>query len=248
MNKCLTKQRLITSLFAILFLKFSFGQKQNKIETYYSFTAFGKKAEISISQDSIIRKGVNFSNDSFCDCTKYKIYKVYDQANFRFFVTTPYHGQGGYEVISFQKNNNTIRKVAFTEVLGWGFHKFPKKRWVRKQYINSDILPYSQLFSASEIEKFESYPRLQNASTSQILNALDTLIQLRKNWAEMERKKPEVGKLGAHFYEEYISQALIKNKINPFFDDNFFEALKKRPDYEKLIEKVNFFWRVKIVA
>ena len=75
MNKCFAKQRLITLLFVILFLKFSFGQKQSKIETYYSFMAFGKKAEISILKESIIRKGLNFSNDSFCSCINYKIYK-----------------------------------------------------------------------------------------------------------------------------------------------------------------------------
>jgi hypothetical protein len=248
MNKCFVKHGLLTLLFAFLFLKFSSGQKQNKSETYYSFMAFGKKSEISILQDSIIRKGVNFSNDSFCNCTTYKIYKVYDLKNFRFFVTSPYHGQGGYEVISFQKINNTISKVAFTEVLGWESYKLPKKRGVRKQYLDSDILPYSQLFAASEIGRFESYTHLQYASTFQILNALDTLIQLKKNWAQMEREKPNAGKLGTHFYSEYISQALIRNQINPFFDDNFFEALKKRPDYEKLIEKINLFWSVKIAA
>ena len=38
------------------------------------------------------------------------------------------------------------------------------------------------------------------------------------------------------------------NQINPFFDDNFFEALKKRTDYDKLVEKVNIYWSIKFLA
>lgn len=233
----------------IVILKSTFSQNKTNTETYYTFSRFGKKSEIQITKDSIIRKGIILSNDSECICTRYKIYESYSIKSYKFFVVSSYYNdENSYEIISFQKKQHLLFKVAFTEVLAWNYNTFPQKKTIRKKYLDQTILPYSQLFTATEIAKIESYILLQNASTAQILNTLDTLIHFKKKWIEWENKNSDVGKLGIHFYTEYISQALISNQINPFFDANFFEALKKRADYDKIVEKVNIFWGIKILA
>ncbi|MEJ8844061.1 hypothetical protein WG954_16835 [Lacibacter sp. H375] len=236
-------------ILSVVILKSALSQIKENTKTYYAFLSFGKKSEIQITKDSIIRKGINLSNDSLCVCTRYKIYKSYNINSYKFFVVSSYYNdENSYEIISFQKKQNVFSKVAFTEVLAWDYNTFPKKKTIRKRYLDQTILPYSQLFTSTEITKIESYTLLQNASTAQVLNTLDTLIHFKKKWLEWENKNPNVGKLGIHFYTEYISQALISNQINPFFDANFFEALKKRADYDKIVEKVNIFWGIKILA
>lgn len=243
----LPKKTILACLVGICLFKQSFSQIKPLAEVYYSVAAFGVKSKITITEDWILRTGISLNVDSFCTCTKYKIYKKYLIGNYKFYVVSSYYGYG-YEVISFQKKNKRLNKVAFTEVLAWSSGSPIKRRHIRKQYLNPIILPYAQLFTDEEIKKIDTYSTLQTASTLQILNTLDTLIKLKYDWLNLENQDPNVGKLGVHFFTESISQALIRNQINPFFKENFFEVIKARPDNEKILDKLNKFWSIKISA
>lgn len=240
--------RYIVLLFSIISLEESYAQKQdNKHDkVFYRISTPSRLSEIRFSKDTIYRENIEPSNNSTTTLTKYYIYKVFKFKGSHFFLVSPYWGfdKGGYEVISLTKFSKNRYKIACTEQLAMVYSKYPKRRSIIKTYGNSQKLPYISLFTKNEIEEFSQYPSITNVSTKVVEGVLDSLIELKREYILIPEQQRTMERSVLYLYDEFISLALLKNNVNPFYSGSFFQLIQKREDNRVVLEKTKLFFNL----
>lgn len=198
-------------------------------------------SEIIITKNTLIRTNINYTSDTSINYTKYNIYDRYKLRKHLFFATSGYSGHG-YEIISFKLKSNQLISVAFTDVLNWGFVHKPERRQIKKNYLNDEKLPYLTLYTHEQVTEFKNYVPIEKATNSEIEKTLDTLIEIKRQYLSKIEQLRTLEKSVVYLYPEFISKALIKNKINPFYNEAFFQLIKKRPNAEGIITKTEKFF------
>jgi hypothetical protein len=237
---------IVIILFSLTGLKKSYAQKRNdKTDiTFYRISTPSRLSQIRFTKDTIYRDNIEPSNDSITTLTKYYIYKVFKLKRSRFFLVSPYFGMDkeGFEVISLTKFPEKRYKLATTEQTLIVYTKYPKRKSIKKHYGDTHKLPYISLFTKKEVEKFSQFPSITNVSIKIVENVLDSLIEIKREYILAPEQQRTMERSVLYLYDEFISLALIKNNVNPFYSGSFFQLIQKREDNRVILEKSELFF------
>jgi len=241
--------RYIVLIASILGFEYSYAQKQNNktTEVLYRISSPSKLSEIRFTKDTIYRENIEPANHSTTTITKYCIYKIFKSGRSRFFLVSPYYGtdREGYEVITLTMFPGNRFKIATTEQLGMGYGKYPSRKRIMNDYGNLHKLPFVSLYSKNEIESFYTFPHIADVSNHVIEDVLDSLIKIKQEYITIPDQEKALRRSVFYLYEEFISLALLKNKVSPFYGaGSFFQIIQKRNNNSVIIEKINKFFKL----